>query len=70
VPRPIGPHRLLQKPPPQQVHHEGWITTNLEYEEWGNFLGNPSLVEALLGRLRDRCHTVKIKGPTLRGQEG
>jgi DNA replication protein DnaC len=46
------------------------ITTNLEYEEWGNFLGNPSLVEALLGRLRDRCHTVKIKGPTLRGQEG
>jgi DNA replication protein DnaC len=46
------------------------ITTNLEYEEWGNFLGNPSLVEALLGRLRDRCHTVKINGPTLRGQEG
>jgi DNA replication protein DnaC len=42
------------------------ITTNLEYEEWGNFLGNPSLVSALLSRLRHRCHTVKIKGPTLR----
>lgn len=46
------------------------ITTNLEYEEWSNFLGNPSLVDALLGRLRDRCHTVRITGPTLRGQQG
>jgi DNA replication protein DnaC len=46
------------------------ISTNLEYEEWGNFLGNPSLVEALLGRLRDRCHTVKINGPSLRDQQG
>ena len=42
------------------------ITTNLEYEEWGNFLGNKSLVDALLSRLRHRCHTVKIDGPTLR----
>ena len=23
------------------------ITTNLDYAEWGNFLGNPSLVTAL-----------------------
>lgn len=42
------------------------ITTNLEFEEWGNFLGNPALVAALLSRLRHRCHTVKINGPTLR----
>jgi DNA replication protein DnaC len=46
--------------------HPTIITTNLEYEEWGNFLGNPSLVAALLSRLRHRCHTVKINGPTLR----
>jgi DNA replication protein DnaC len=42
------------------------ITTNLEYEEWGNFLGNKSLVDALLSRLRHQCHTVKIDGPSLR----
>jgi DNA replication protein DnaC len=42
------------------------ITTNLDYAEWGNFLGNPSLVTALLSRLRHHCHTVKIDGPSLR----
>jgi DNA replication protein DnaC len=42
------------------------ITTNLEYQEWGHFLGNPSMVDALLGRLRHQCITVRIKGPSLR----
>lgn len=42
------------------------ITTNLDYAEWGNFLGNKALVEALLSRLRHRCHTVRIDGPSLR----
>jgi len=42
------------------------ITTNLEYEEWHNFLGNKPLVEALLSRLRHQCHTVRIDGPSLR----
>jgi DNA replication protein DnaC len=46
------------------------ITTNLEYEEWGSFLGNKALVDALLSRLRHQCHTVKIKGPTLRLSTG
>lgn len=46
------------------------ITTNLEYEEWGSFLGNKALVDALLSRLRHQCHTVKIKGPTLRDSTG
>ena len=46
------------------------ITTNLEYEEWHNFLGNKALVDALLSRLRHQCHTVRIKGPTLRNQTG
>jgi DNA replication protein DnaC len=45
------------------------ITTNLVYEEWANFLGNKLMVDALLGRLRHRCHTVTIKGPTLRVPE-
>jgi DNA replication protein DnaC len=46
------------------------ITTNLEYEEWENFLGNKALVSALLSRLRHQCHTVRIKGPTLRDATG
>ena len=46
------------------------ITTNLEYDEWHNFLGNQQLVDALLSRLRDQCHTVRIQGPPLRAQQG
>jgi DNA replication protein DnaC len=42
------------------------ITTNLDYTEWANFLGNKSLVEALLSRLRHQCHTVRVEGPSLR----
>ena len=42
------------------------ITTNLDYTEWANFLGNKALVDALLSRLRHQCHTVKIDGPSLR----
>jgi DNA replication protein DnaC len=46
------------------------ITTNLDYSEWGNFLGNKALVDALLSRLRHQCHTVKIDGPSLRASTG
>ncbi len=46
------------------------ITTNLDYSEWGSFLGNKALVDALLSRLRHQCHTVKIDGPSLRDATG
>lgn len=46
------------------------ITTNLEYDEWHNFLGNKALVDALLSRLRHQCHTVRIDGPSLRDPQG
>lgn len=46
------------------------ITTNLDYDEWPNFLGNKALTEALLSRLRHQCHTVKIEGPSLRAPTG
>ena len=46
------------------------ITTNLEYDEWQEFLGNRPMVEALLSRLRHRCHTVRIDGPSLRTPQG
>jgi DNA replication protein DnaC len=46
------------------------ITTNLEYDEWPNFLGNKPMVEALLSRLRHYCHTIRIDGPPLREPQG
>jgi len=42
------------------------ITTNLPYEDWNGFLGNKHMVGALLDRLRHRCHTITIDGPSLR----
>ena len=45
------------------------ITTNLDYDQWYDFLGNKDAVEALLDRLRHRCHTIRIEGPSLRTPE-
>jgi len=42
------------------------ITTNLDYERWAGFLGQKELTAALLSRLRQYCHTVRIDGPSLR----
>jgi len=42
------------------------ITTNLDYEQWRKFLGNKHLTSALLSRIRHRCITVTINGPSLR----
>jgi DNA replication protein DnaC len=42
------------------------ITTNLDYEEWYGFLGQKPMVAALLDRLRHRCTTIRIDGPSLR----
>ena len=42
------------------------ITTNLDYEQWYEFLGQKSMVDALLSRLRHHCTTVRIDGPSLR----
>jgi len=42
------------------------ITTNLDYDEWYGFLGQKEMVGALLDRLRHRCTTLEIDGPSLR----
>lgn len=42
------------------------ITTNLDYDEWYGFLGQKEMVGALLDRLRHRCSTLRIEGPSLR----
>ena len=46
------------------------ITTNLAYDEWADFLGNKTMVDALLSRVRHYCHTVRIDGPSLREPQG
>ena len=46
------------------------ITTNLDYDEWHGFLGQKDMVAALLDRLRHRCTTIRINGPTLRTPQG
>jgi DNA replication protein DnaC len=43
---------------------------NLAYEEWAGFLGNKTMVDALLSRVRHYCHTVRIDGPSLREPQG
>jgi len=50
--------------------HSTIITTNLVYDEWHNFLGNKSMVDALRSRVRHYCHTVTIDGPSLRELQG
>lgn len=52
----------------ERYHHKSTIiTTNLEYDDWYQFLGNKQMVEALLSRLRHHCHTICIEGIDLRG---
>jgi len=42
------------------------ISTNLDYDKWYEFLGQKTMVDALLSRLRHHCTTVRIDGPSLR----
>ena len=50
--------------------HATILTTNLDHEEWSNFLGNRRMVEPLLSRQRHYCHTVRVDGPSLRDPQG
>ena len=56
----------------EERHHRKptLITTNMPYAAWQDFLGNRPLTQALLSRLRERCHTLTIEGPCLRDQQG
>lgn len=42
------------------------VTTNLDYPAWYDLFNNKDLVDALLDRLRHRCITIRIAGPSLR----
>ncbi|MCH9674231.1 MAG: IS21-like element helper ATPase IstB [Gammaproteobacteria bacterium] len=45
------------------------ITTNLDYEDWYPMFDNKPLVDALLDRLKHRCITLRIDGPSLRAPQ-
>ena len=45
------------------------ITTNLDYDQWYDFLGQKQMVGALLDRLRHHCTTIPIEGASLRDPE-
>ncbi len=42
------------------------ITTNLDYQDWYELFQRKTMVDALLDRLKHRCITIKINGPSLR----
>lgn len=43
------------------------VVTNLDFDQWTAYLGDPPLAMALLDRLVDGAVVIKIKGPTHRG---
>ena len=46
--------------------HATIITTNVDYPDWYDLFQKKSLVDALLDRLKHRCITIRINGPSLR----
>jgi len=52
------------------TRHPTIITTNLAYDDWYATFANKPMVDALLSRLRHRCHTITIAGPSLRDPQG
>jgi DNA replication protein DnaC len=46
--------------------HATMITTNVDYPDWYDLFQKKSLVDALLDRLKHRCITIRINGPSLR----
>jgi DNA replication protein DnaC len=47
-------------------HKATIITTNLDYEKWYDLFHSKDMVDALLDRLKHRCITITIAGPSLR----
>ena len=57
-------HGGALSPPPDDHHHQPRLRRVARLPR------QPAAVDALLSRLRDQCHTVKIDGPCLRAQQG
>jgi len=48
------------------AHKSTIITTNLDYPEWYDLFKKKDLVDAMLDRLKHKCTTIRIDGPSLR----
>lgn len=44
-------------------------TSQLPREQWHDYLGDPTVADAILDRLVHRAHTLKLKGPSKRPPE-
>jgi DNA replication protein DnaC len=45
------------------------FTSNLGYDDWPTVLPKRALASALIDRVTDQCHVIRIEGPSLRGGE-
>lgn len=63
TPRPEPVNQLFRLIDKRTRKKSTLITTNLGYQEWPTFLGNPNLTAALLNRLLERAHTLTFKNP-------
>ena len=52
------------------AHRSTIVTTNMNYDDWGRLLGDADKAKAMLSRLRHRCVTIQINGPSLRTPTG
>ena len=55
--------RLIEK---RYCRRSTIITTNLDYTEWHRLFRRKEMADALLDRIKHRCITISIDGPTLR----
>jgi DNA replication protein DnaC len=42
------------------------FTTNLGFDDWGQYLNNPVLTRSLASRVTDQCFVIRIDGPPIR----
>ena len=47
-------------------HRSTVITSQLPIEKWHEYIGNPTLADAILDRLLSRAHRLELKGESMR----
>ncbi len=45
------------------------ITTQLPIENWHEVIGDPTMADAIVDRIVNRAHIIKLKGPTVRDEK-
>jgi len=52
-----------------RAHRSTIITSNIDWEDWGNYLGDHVASVAILDRLAHRGHSITIEGPSWRAAQ-